>query len=97
MTAQIPYTGKNGPLRRLAPLAVAVLAAGVVAACSSGGSGSGSTAGASSGTTSQAGETSVGNVTLHIGAGVTRGISVRTCDSSWAVESFIIDFVPVFI
>jgi sulfonate transport system substrate-binding protein len=68
MTSQIPYTGKKGPLRRMIPLALAVLTAAAAASCSSGGgSGSGSTAGASSGTTSQAGETSVGNVTLHIG------------------------------
>jgi sulfonate transport system substrate-binding protein len=68
MTSQIPYTGKKGPLRQMIPLALAVLTAAAAASCSSGGgSGSGSTAGASSGTTSQAGETSVGNVTLHIG------------------------------
>jgi sulfonate transport system substrate-binding protein len=67
MTTQISLRKKNGTLRRMGPLAAALLAAAVVAACSSGGSGSDATASAGSGGTTQAGETGVGNVTLHIG------------------------------
>src|SRR5689334_13273993 len=67
MTTQISLRKKNGTLRRMGPLAAALLAAVVAAGCSSGGSASDATAGPGSGTTSQAGETSVGNVTLHIG------------------------------
>jgi sulfonate transport system substrate-binding protein len=67
MTSQISLRKKNGKLRRLGSLAVAALAAAVVAGCSSGSSGSDATVGGGSGSTTQAGETGVGNVTLHIG------------------------------
>lgn len=67
MTSQISLRKNNGGLRRMAPLAVAALAAVVIAGCSSGSSGSDATAGSGPGGTTQAGETGVGNVTLHIG------------------------------
>jgi len=66
MTSQISLR-KSGALRLMGPLAAAALAAVVAAGCSSSGSGSAATAGSGSGSTTQAGETSVGNVTLHIG------------------------------
>jgi sulfonate transport system substrate-binding protein len=67
MTPQTSLRMKNRLLSRMGPLAAAALAAVVAAACSSSGSGSGSTVGSGSGGTTQAGETGVGNVTLHIG------------------------------
>lgn len=67
MTPQTSLRYKNRLLSRMGPLAAAALTAVVAAACSSGGSGSGTTVGSGPGGTTQAGETGVGNVTLHIG------------------------------